>query len=337
MKNKKTKVGSFAIAKLQAKMRSILTILAIALVFAMTACKEEGGGNATVSGEIIGTWKSTYHGSTIYVNVTATTWEISGLDSGYFTAWNDNTATIYGNSAKGIVGTVTLKTPTTATVVLNKLSTYPGTYECIKVEGGNNGIVSGAVEGGDNVIVSGAPVTYDIKYFESDVYMTEAKNETNFSYSYNTAYTSGSSSVTVSGGKVTIKLGTPHYLEDDFSLWIELGLTVSNKNANGFSQGGFSTSDKNYYLYCIKDDDNIAFLEYVDRDVTITGTYSYSGYTDNWDVSLKKGWNYEIVSYNGATKTWTYTSSTTQPSGFNWTVIDKWTVDKINVLKLRLD
>jgi hypothetical protein len=63
---------------------------------------------------------------------------------------------------------------------------------------------------------------------------------------------------------------------------------------------------------------------YADRDATIKGTSTNK--KDEWttyiyNVTLKKGWNYIICSSNEKTRTTTYTSSTTQPSGFIWTVI----------------
>jgi hypothetical protein len=56
---------------------------------------------------------------------------------------------------------------------------------------------------------------------------------------------------------------------------------------------------------------------YVDRDVTIKGTYTDDGYTDRYDVSLKKGWNYLNMSYmnNSTGRTYTHTASTSLPSG----------------------
>jgi hypothetical protein len=117
------------------KNKILLAILAVALVFGMTACSDGGkkDTNVSVSGDIIGTWKTNMGGEDRFIYVTTTTWEDRGFDSGYFTAWNNNTATIYSTGLKANVGTVTVKTPTTATVILKKPSVFPGTYEATKV------------------------------------------------------------------------------------------------------------------------------------------------------------------------------------------------------------
>jgi hypothetical protein len=90
----------------------------------------------------------------------------------------------------------------------------------------------------------------------------------------------------------------------------------------------FFTSDLKYALACGKEDENSeVFLLYLDKDVTAEGThtFTYEGatYTNKSNASLKKGWNYCIDSYNEATKTWTFTASTTLPSGYKWFVIDQ--------------
>ena len=182
-----------------------------------------------------------------------------------------------------------------------------------------------AIEG--NTITTGEEVVYD----SSIENVTEAKNETDFSFSSVwteeddevrfrplSYYLDGSPSVTISGGKVTIILGTP---KSSF-LW-ELGggdgVTVTPSDTKCFSTERFHTSDLKYELYCMKDleNDEVVYLVYVDKDVTINGTDGYNIYKN---VSLKKGWNYLIASFNKKTDTATYTSSTTMPSGFKWTV-----------------
>jgi len=178
-----------------------------------------------------------------------------------------------------------------------------------------------AIEG--NTITTGEEVVYD----SSIENVTEAKKATDFSFFHSnfsgrseplSYFLDGSPSVTISGGKVTIILGIP---KSDFLIeFREDGITVTPSDTKFFSMFGFFyTSGEKYRLNCMKDDENLARLLYADKDVTINGTDGYSTYKN---VSLKKGWNYSISSYNEKTNTATYTSSTTIPSGFNWTVVE---------------
>jgi len=129
-----------------------------------------------------------------------------------------------------------------------------------------------------------------------------------------------SPSVTVSGGKVTIKLGAikSEYLRIPAAL-IESGCTVKPSDMKCASPiSPFITEDRSYCLYCKKDANNNAYLFYVDRDTTITGTNSSDGYTYQYNMNLKAGWNYYIVSESGTTIT--FTASQSLPSGYNWVV-----------------
>jgi len=189
-------------------------------------------------------------------------------------------------------------------------------------DAGGNGD-GNAIEG--NTITTGEEVVYH----SSIKNVTEAKKATDFSFCYSyrlerleplSYFLDGSPSVTISGGKVTIILGTPKSdVLNEFGLEAD-GITVTPSDTKYFSSRVFHTSDLKYELYCMKDleNDEVAYLFYVDKDVTINGTSEYSIYKN---VSLKKGWNY-IWSDNEKTRTTTWTSSTTMPSGFNWTVID---------------
>jgi hypothetical protein len=209
-------------------------------------------------------------------------------------------------------------------------------------DSGESADSGGSISG--STIVSGAPVTYDLKYFENADNMNEAKKATDFSYfehgktplSYSI---NEPASAKINNGKVTINLGVPKsgdnwWWRDGFFSWfIEKGIIVTPNDARVW--GGedddliFLTSDSKYGLVCAKDENNFALsLTYSDKDVTIKGTYTYSEgiyfypdeETQTWNVSLKKGWNYLIMSKNEATNTITYTASTSQPSGFKWFV-----------------
>jgi hypothetical protein len=184
--------------------------------------------------------------------------------------------------------------------------------------------------------VSGATVTYDPKYITN---MTEAKAQIDFSYfpdydvetgeyivrplSY---FLNGSSSLKISGGKVTINLGVPKSENFGNMSYYEDDITVIPNDAKffvvGIDEAVFLTFNGKYALGCMKDEENFAPFIYSDKDVTMEGTGTDWGYTTRWYVSLKKGWNYLIASFDEATNTATYTASTTLPSGFKWFVVD---------------
>jgi len=169
-------------------------------------------------------------------------------------------------------------------------------------------------------IVSGAQVTY------ASGVSAEAKSYNNFSFSKNGDPLSNyvnPASVAISGNKVTIELGVPKNSSlDDTSYYTGLGLTVNPANANVFIEDDFIflTQDQKYGLFCMKDYNNYAYLVYADRDVTMNGTYTKGDYTEKYNCSFKKGWNYLITSESG--KTATNTSSISQPNGYKWTVTD---------------
>lgn len=214
--------------------------------------------------------------------------------------------------------------------------------------GGGGGGISG------NTIATGAEVIYAVTN------LTEAKSVTDFSYFPWLAYKdefdfgplsnflNGSPKVTVNNSKVTIILGTPKSAcLENLSEWFDEmeGVTVSPSNAkvSTYDIQGFLSSDRKYELGCLNDNGDEVSLIYVDRDVTIKGTYTETEvdtYTETdtytYNLSLKKGWNYIIFSEkrgdwisNGhggyvRNNSLTYTSSTTQPSGFTWVVYEPW-------------
>jgi hypothetical protein len=197
---------------------------------------------------------------------------------------------------------------------------------------GNTG--GDAIEG--NNITSGAEVVYDATIGNLD------KEKIDFSfYFYNindrtylilplSNCLDGSPSVklSLSENKVSINLGTPKsdYLED-FNDYFRFGsgITLNTNNVKIFIMLGFYTSDDKYCLGCMKDEKNSAMLLYADKDVTVNGkeTHIGNGVSNTiFNASIKKGWNYLIHSYEETELeyTVTYTSSTTQPSGFKWIV-----------------
>jgi hypothetical protein len=193
--------------------------------------------------------------------------------------------------------------------------------------GGGGNAISG------NTITSGAEVVYDSSIED----ITEARNVIDFCFTFCSSdgveplsnFLDGSPSVTVNNNKVSIILGTPKaaYLYSEFENGVPEGVTVNPINAKLFNPWGFYSSNGKYSLDGHINDNNYVQLGYVDRNLTIKGSFTYYDdkdedgvYKINYNVSFKKGWNYLIVSYNETTKIKTYTSSTTQPSGLKWTV-----------------
>jgi len=179
--------------------------------------------------------------------------------------------------------------------------------------------------GGGNTIASGAEVVYDSNITN----LAEAKSATNFGFGSNmynymieplSNFLDGSSSVTVNDSKITIILGTPKsvYLQNANS---GEGVTVNPSNAKYFQfpLPCFFTSDEKYALASAKEDRSAgAYLQYIDRDVTVKGTITdeETGKTTTINYSLKKGWQY-IISENNIG-----TPSNELPSGFKWIVLE---------------
>jgi hypothetical protein len=142
------------------------------------------------------------------------------------------------------------------------------------------------------------------------------------------------SSVTISGGTVNIKLGTPPDNEmasfaeiAEEQGWMEEDFTANPSTAKVYEEylGGtfFYSSDGKYALTYAKGFDNIAVFWYVDKDVTVTGevivtTGTGGTYTWIFNCSLKKGWNYVFASLSGTTVNYT----TGDTSGYKWQVFN---------------
>ena len=208
---------------------------------------------------------------------------------------------------------------------------------CGDDDGGGGNAISG------NTITSGEEVVYGSSIKD----VAEAKNVTDFGFMYYwdekndteklkplSYFLDGSPSITINNNKVTIILGTPKsaYLkniselidenDDKHSITINKDMVTPNNAKFFFDLSDFSTADGKYFCICLKDDNNFVYICYVDRNVTIKGSYTedYYGTILNYNCSLKKGWNYIVMSFNETKDTVTYTSSTTQPNGYKWTV-----------------
>jgi len=190
-----------------------------------------------------------------------------------------------------------------------------------KNDGGTGGGDTGGTING-STITSGAPVDYSAGLPE------EARSQTDFNY-----IRVGSSivplstkidppaSVTITSGKVDIKLGTPKTASlESITADLPSGVTATPSDAKTFRIYGFYTSADAgaYCLYIQKGEDGQGALVYANKNVTVTGTGTVDGDTLVFNVSLKQGWNYSVYSESGSTTT--FTASTTLPDGFKWTV-----------------
>jgi hypothetical protein len=197
-------------------------------------------------------------------------------------------------------------------------------------------------------IGSGTTITAPVTYDSNIPNLAEAKSRTDFSYVYTYEWQNGqsvyvkkhindyipNSSVTVSGGNVTIKLGK---CPDWLSRWgLEMldGVTVSNPYAKVFEpffQFDFYTQDEEGYSVWLRyyiDESGLnsfhdAYLVYATQDVTITGTitntyHDGTKWTQTYNLSLKAGWNW--IEHSGNVSGATFTASQSMPSGFSWII-----------------
>ena len=181
--------------------------------------------------------------------------------------------------------------------------------------------------------------TDDLKLRLSDLPVTfiDTTDETDFSYlnDYDSDnaiwlykplgdYITGTPNVTIDNDKLTISLDIPKS-NKMFDIWYkEIGATVTPANTKMW--GGwdtyFNSSDGSYYLRCNDANEGIACLMYVNKNVTINGTFQLNGleYRIN-NVSLLKGWNFWIETQDFEEMTSTVTATKAQSNGFEWSVI----------------
>ena len=107
------------------------------------------------------------------------------------------------------------------------------------------------------------------------------------------------------------------------------GVNISNPDAKISDELDFEaykgSNYVGYFYYENYEGDNQTdvWIVYADRDVSITGTYSYeySSYTQRYNVNLKKGWNYVsdvLISGNKEEGNYIYEESTSIPAGVKW-------------------
>jgi len=139
----------------------------------------------------------------------------------------------------------------------------------------------------------------------------------------------GNPSVTLKNGKLNITIGKPKnssLLDLDTSN-MPAGVTVSTTNVKQFMIGSISTRDSDYSVMQGKIDgdleSSVQYI-YVNKDVNITGKYTYTGddYTVivNYVMYLKTGWNPVIMTVNqtvGNTSERTIKTGT-PPADYHW-------------------
>ena len=189
---------------------------------------------------------------------------------------------------------------------------------------------------GDTIILEDKDVTYHSSIPGGD--LTAAKAKVDFDYiciDYDddifvklSDYIPGAT-VKINNSKLSLELGVPknEVLESpDFGA----GVTVSDPSAkiSNIPNGELFTADHTFHLSLIKTDTDTllegAMLIYATKNVNIKGTESYPGWTNVWNVSLKSGWNYILISDNDITEKSTITATTNLPSSYKWTVYKWW-------------
>jgi len=205
-------------------------------------------------------------------------------------------------------------------------------------------IVGGTPITGDT-ITSDATVVYDSRIGgpkDPTKTLAAAKAVTDFGYVLSFEYGTpiatkisdvvSGSSATVTGGKLTIKIGT---ISSGLTPITEAPLSdvvISDNKAQYFPEDPgrgiiFCNSDATYGLVCARDEDHLVGLMYVDKSFIIKGMDDQTknqGGIAIIDCTMVKGWNYFFQSQVGTNKKNTIvTTSTSLPSSYKWTVIDQ--------------
>jgi len=137
--------------------------------------------------------------------------------------------------------------------------------------------------------------------------------------------------ITVKDGKLNMKLGTPktEYLQLGSSQLPSSDVTMNPSDVKSFLfEKGFYTSDENYKLSIVgptnySNDPCFAILFYAEKGGTVNGTYIQTGennysYTMTFNMSINKGWNYQIQERQQNSNK--ITCSQTLPSGYSWVI-----------------
>ncbi|MDR0834652.1 MAG: hypothetical protein LBN93_10810 [Candidatus Symbiothrix sp.] len=97
------------------------------------------------------------------------------------------------------------------------------------------------------------------------------------------------------------------------------GITISDTNTQDIAFDyikAYKNGNENEVgvFYCENENGVALMWVYVDRDASIKGSHTKGGYTDKYNLSLKKGWNKTYQ--KGGETSWECTSI--EPSGMKW-------------------
>lgn len=177
---------------------------------------------------------------------------------------------------------------------------------------------------GDTFDVSG-PLRYRDKEGDFDTPDTDGFLE------FACTSTTFSETAVVTGGAYSISFGIPD--PTDTEPWTDLlppvtptALTISDATAKGLVLNNVlfdrtDPPDEDILVLCSNFDiDIVIWYVYTDKDVTITGSGTYTGPQDtdtiDMDVTLQAGWNRIIMTVSGTTAVYRLGS---MPSGVYWT------------------
>jgi len=302
----------------QSRMFCAIALVAV-IGLSMAGCKQD------VTAPILGTvtYRGIVDGSDIKLVITeGARYAAKNGDSYVLTVTKDG-ITKTSSGTVNVSGTTLTLTPTGTTTTFT-ITINPSSSAITDVNLGQIIYTDGSIiTNGDGSITIKVPVA-------------GAGSANNFSYvdhgdtnpaALNTVH-DGAASVTINNGIVTISLGKPKsYFLSTSSITNMVGTSVASDNsANLYLNNEFCTQNKAFALVVAEGthNNNVALLGYVDKDVTLNGTFAPPpGLTLTYNnVVLTEGWNY-LISRSTGEYTATLTSSKALPSGYKWTVYAK--------------
>jgi hypothetical protein len=181
----------------------------------------------------------------------------------------------------------------------------------------------------DELIPSPGNITPDGKVTNAAVSGVGNDYTANFPHFYDDLYNKiqlsdvmPNSSIVVTNGKLTVKLGTPTAeVLEPLSNYVTAGSGTVSNDAKIYSLDHFVSSDDTRLLTFQKSDTVVVLFFYADKDVTATGTSALGDTTYTVNLSLKKGWNMVIWEASDGTGNDKMRSGTPDDS-FKWTAAD---------------
>lgn len=111
------------------------------------------------------------------------------------------------------------------------------------------------------------------------------------------------------------------YLETLSNYEFEDGISISDKNVKTCSIDiyGYNAAGAEAGTFWYESKTCEAGFMYVDRNVTVTGSHTYSdGEKEVYNMSLVKGWNIVYMTETEKDDVYTYTATTSNPGGLSW-------------------